>query len=49
MRISIFDIASASINISNELYQMMLLAFLLLDNVDRTENVKELKEKIIGG
>ena len=33
----------------NELYQMMLLAFLLLDNVDRTENVKELKEKIIGG
>lgn len=49
MRKSIFDIASASINISNELYQMMLLAFLLLDNVDRTENVKELKEKIIGG
>lgn len=33
----------------DELYQMMLLAFLLLDNVDRTENVKELKEKIIGG
>lgn len=32
----------------DELYQMMLLAFLLLDNVDRTENVKELKEKIIG-
>lgn len=28
---------------------MMLLAFLLLDNVDRTENVKKLKEKIIGG
>jgi hypothetical protein len=49
MRKSIFDIASVSINISNELYQMMLLAFLLLDNVDRTENVKELKEKIIGG
>lgn len=45
MRKSIFDIASVSINISNELYQMMLLAFLLLDNVDRTENVKELKEK----
>ncbi len=33
----------------DELYQMMLLAFLLLDNVDRTENVKELKEKIIEG
>lgn len=33
----------------DELYQMMLLAFLLLDNVNRTENVKELKEKIIGG
>lgn len=33
----------------DELYQMMLLAFLLLDNVDKTENVKELKEKIIGG
>ena len=49
MRKSIFDIASVSINISNELYQMMLLAFLLLDNVDRTENVKEIKEKIIGG
>ena len=49
MRKSIFDIASVSINISNELYQMMLLAFLLLDNVDRTENVKELKEKINGG
>lgn len=49
MRKSIFDIASVSINISNELYQMMLLAFLRLDNVDRTENVKELKEKIIGG
>lgn len=49
MRKSIFDIASVLINISNELYQMMLLAFLLLYNVDRTENVKELKEKIIGG
>ena len=33
----------------DELYQMMLLAFLLLDNVDRTENVKKLEEKIIGG
>ena len=33
----------------DELYQMMLLAFLLLDNVDGTENVKKLKEKIIGG
>lgn len=32
----------------DELYQMMLLAFLLLDNVGRTENVKGLKEKIIG-
>lgn len=48
MRKSIFDIASVLINISNELYQMMLLAFLLLYNVDRTENVEELKEKIIG-
>jgi hypothetical protein len=27
----------------------MLLAFLLLDNVDRTASVKELKEKIVGG
>ena len=33
----------------DELYQMMLLAFLLLDNVDRTANVKELKGKIVGG
>lgn len=33
----------------DELYQMMLLAFLLLDNVDRTANVKDLKEKIVGG
>ncbi len=32
----------------DELYQMMLLAILLLDNVDRTKKVKELKEKIIG-
>lgn len=33
----------------DELYQMMLLAFLLLDNVDRQNKVKELKNKIIGG
>ncbi len=33
----------------DELYQMMLLAFLLLDNVDRTANIKELKGKIVGG
>jgi len=33
----------------DELYQMMLLAFLILDNVDRTTNVKDLKEKIVGG
>ena len=33
----------------DELYQMMLLAFLLLDNVDRMANVKELKGKVIGG
>lgn len=33
----------------DELYQMVLLAFLLLDNVDRTEKVKELKGKISGG
>lgn len=32
----------------DELYQMMLLAFLLLDNVDRMVSVKELKGKIIG-
>ena len=31
----------------DELYQMMLLAFLLLDNVDRTASVKELKQIII--
>lgn len=30
----------------DELYQMILLAFLLLDNVDRTENVKDLRDKI---
>lgn len=33
----------------DELYQMMLLAFLLLDNTKRTEKVKELKTKVIGG
>lgn len=33
----------------DELYQMMLLAFLLLDNVDRMDKVRELKEKIVGG
>ena len=33
----------------DELYQMILLAFLLLDNLDRTEKVKELKNKIISG
>lgn len=33
----------------DELYQMVLLASLLLDNVDRTEKVKELKGKITGG
>lgn len=33
----------------DELYQMMLLAFLLLDNVDRADKVRELKEKIVGG
>ena len=32
----------------DELYQMMLLAFLLLDNVDRAKNIKELKAKITG-
>ncbi len=33
----------------DELYQMMLLAFLLLDNVQRVSKVKELKDKIVGG
>lgn len=33
----------------DELYQMMLLAFLLLDNVERASQVKELKDKIVGG
>lgn len=32
----------------DELYQMMLLAILLLDNTDRTVKVKELKDKITG-
>lgn len=29
----------------DELYQMLLLAFLLLDNIERTKRVKELKDK----
>lgn len=33
----------------DELYQMILLAFLLLDNEERTEKIKELKAKINGG
>lgn len=33
----------------DELYQMMLLAFLQLDNIDRSANVKALKSKIVGG
>lgn len=32
----------------DELYQMMLLAFLLLDNSERSVKVKELKDKITG-
>lgn len=32
----------------DELYQMILLAFLLLDNVERIKKVKKLKENIIG-
>lgn len=32
----------------DELYQMMLLAFLLLDNVSRQKSVAELKSKIGG-
>ena len=32
----------------DELYQMMLLAFLLLDNVERTTKIKDLKGKIGG-
>ncbi len=31
----------------DELYQMILLAFLLLDNLDRADKVKELKSKIV--
>ena len=31
----------------DELYQMILLVFLLLDNANRTEQIKELKSKII--
>ena len=30
----------------DELYQMILLALLILDNVDRTGKVKQLKDKI---
>lgn len=33
----------------DELYQMMLIAFLLLDNMERTEKIKELKKKIVEG
>ena len=33
----------------DELYQMILLAFLQIDNADRLERVKELKGKIVGG
>lgn len=33
----------------DELYQMMLLAFLLLDNVERVAIVKDLKSKVTGG
>lgn len=33
----------------DELYQMMLLAYLLLDNVSRAEQVKDLKLKVLGG
>lgn len=33
----------------DELYQMFLIAFLLLDNVKRTEDVRDLKTKIVGG
>lgn len=33
----------------DELYQMMLLAFLLLDNVDRAQRIKDLKVKVAGG
>lgn len=33
----------------DELYQMLLLAFLQLDNIERTERVKDLKANITGG
>ena len=33
----------------DELYQMMLLAILLLDNTSRAERVKTLKDKIVNG
>lgn len=33
----------------DELYQMILLAFLLLDNIERISNVKDLKINITGG
>lgn len=33
----------------DELYQMMLLAFLLLDNVERVAKVRELKANVTGG
>lgn len=33
----------------DELYQMMLLAILLLDNTDRTNKINQLKTKICGG
>jgi len=33
----------------DELYQMMLLAVLLLDNTNRTEKIKDLKDKIVKG
>lgn len=32
----------------DELYQIILLAFLTLDNVDRAANIKTLKDKIVG-
>ena len=32
----------------DELYQMMLLALLLLDNIERQKSINELKEKVAG-
>ena len=32
----------------DELYQMMLLALLLLDNIERQKSIDELKEKVAG-